>query len=145
MDNNVQTIFGYVYCPTCRNEKCVYISLHKTTRFYDCKKTQNLLPRLEYSFWEPKTDNYVVWRRWNALFCRKDESWLRKRKTNSFFGDISPPITINHTRTWAKKSENHSTYVIIMSTSHWLIQILRTSFPVSFYTLSVYSKATWLS
>ena len=27
-----------VYCPTCRNEKCVYISTNKTTSFYDCKK-----------------------------------------------------------------------------------------------------------
>ena len=29
---------GDVYCPTCRNEKCVYISTNKTTSFYDCKK-----------------------------------------------------------------------------------------------------------
>ena len=27
-----------VYCPTCRNEKCVYISTNETTSFYDCKK-----------------------------------------------------------------------------------------------------------
>ena len=32
-----QTI-GDVHCPTCRNEKCVYISTNKTTSFYDCKK-----------------------------------------------------------------------------------------------------------
>ena len=31
-------IIGDVYCPTCRNEKCVYVSTNKTTRFYDCKK-----------------------------------------------------------------------------------------------------------
>ena len=25
-------------CPTCRSEKCVYLSTNKTTSFYDCKK-----------------------------------------------------------------------------------------------------------
>ena len=37
-DNKVQKTIGDVYCPTCRNEKCVYISTNKTTSFYDCKK-----------------------------------------------------------------------------------------------------------
>ena len=35
--DNTKT-FGDVYCPTCRNEKCVYISTNKTSSFYDCKK-----------------------------------------------------------------------------------------------------------
>ena len=35
--DNMKTI-GDVYCPMCRNEKCVYISTNKTTSFYDCKK-----------------------------------------------------------------------------------------------------------
>ena len=35
--DNIKTI-GDVYCPVCRNEKCVYISTNKTTSFYDCKK-----------------------------------------------------------------------------------------------------------
>ena len=38
VDNEVQETFGDVYCPTCRNEKCVYISTNKTASFYDCKK-----------------------------------------------------------------------------------------------------------
>ena len=33
----IQTI-GDVYCPTCRNEKCVNISTNKKNSFYDCKK-----------------------------------------------------------------------------------------------------------
>ena len=33
----IKTI-GDVYCPTCRNEKCVYISTNKMNSFYDCKK-----------------------------------------------------------------------------------------------------------
>ena len=35
--DNIKTI-RVVYCPTCRNEKCVYTSTNKTTSFYDCKK-----------------------------------------------------------------------------------------------------------
>ena len=35
--DNTKTI-GDVYCPTCRNEKCVYISTNKTTSFYDCER-----------------------------------------------------------------------------------------------------------
>ena len=35
--DNIKTI-GDVYCPTWRNEKCVYISAKKTTSFYDCLK-----------------------------------------------------------------------------------------------------------
>ena len=38
VDNKAREIVGDVYCPTCRNEKCVYISTNETTSFYDCKK-----------------------------------------------------------------------------------------------------------
>ena len=38
VDNKVRKTIGDVYCPTCRNEKCVYISTNITTSFYDCKK-----------------------------------------------------------------------------------------------------------
>ena len=38
VDNKVRESIGDVYCPTCRNEKCVYISTNKMTSFYDCKK-----------------------------------------------------------------------------------------------------------
>ena len=38
VDIKVRETIGDVYCPTCRNEKCVYNSTKKTTNFYDCKK-----------------------------------------------------------------------------------------------------------
>ena len=38
VDHKVRETIGDVYCPTCRKEKCVYISTNKTTSFYDCKK-----------------------------------------------------------------------------------------------------------
>ena len=44
-----------------------------------------------------------------------------------------------------KKCESHSGYGRISSTPHWLIQLTKNSFPISFNTLSVYSKATSFS
>ena len=38
VDNNVRETIGDVYCPTCKNEKSVYIPTIKMTSFYDCKK-----------------------------------------------------------------------------------------------------------
>ena len=37
VDIKVRETIGDVYCPTCRTEKCVYLSTNKTTSFYDCK------------------------------------------------------------------------------------------------------------
>ena len=38
MDNNVKENIGDVYCPTCRNEKTVYLSTSRTSSFYDYEK-----------------------------------------------------------------------------------------------------------
>ena len=37
VDNKVRETIVDVYCPTCRNENCVYSSTNETTSFYDCK------------------------------------------------------------------------------------------------------------
>ena len=37
VNGKVREAIGDVYCPTCRNEKCVYISTNQPTSFYDCK------------------------------------------------------------------------------------------------------------
>ena len=67
------------------------------------------------------------------------------KKTIPIFEEICPPITTKHIRTWTKKSRSYSIYGIIVSTPHRLIQLNKTSFTVSFFTLSVYIKATWFS
>ena len=38
VDNREQETMGDVYCPACRNEKCVYISTNKMSGFYDGNK-----------------------------------------------------------------------------------------------------------
>ena len=59
-DNKVRETIGDVHCPTCRNEKRVYISTNKTTSFYDCKKCKACCNVLNILFKDQKTDNYVV-------------------------------------------------------------------------------------
>ena len=51
--DNIKTI-GDVYCRTCRNEKCVYISTNKTTSFYDCKKCKACCHVLNIPFKDQK-------------------------------------------------------------------------------------------
>ena len=53
-ENKVQETIGAVYCPTCRNEKCVYISTIKATSFYDCKKCKACYHVLNIPFKDQK-------------------------------------------------------------------------------------------
>ena len=45
---------GDVYCPTCRNKKCVYLSTNETTSFYDCKKCKACCNVLNIPFRDQK-------------------------------------------------------------------------------------------
>ena len=54
VDNKVRETIGDVYCPTCRNEKCVYLSTKKTTSFYDCRKCKNCCNVLNIPFRDQK-------------------------------------------------------------------------------------------
>ena len=54
VDNKIQETIGDVYCPTCRNEKCVYISTKKKTSFYDCKKCKVCCHLLNIPFKDQK-------------------------------------------------------------------------------------------
>ena len=73
-----------------------YVEMKSVFKFQPIKplitttvKMQSLLQRFENFFQGPKTDKYVVWRGWCTLFCKEDESRLRKRKTISIFEEIS--------------------------------------------------------
>ena len=54
VNNKVQETIADVYCPTCRIEKCVYISTNKTTGFYDCKKCKACCHILNIPFKDQK-------------------------------------------------------------------------------------------
>ena len=61
-DKKFQETIGYVHCPTCRNEKCVYISTNKMTSFCDCKKCKACCHVFKNSFYGLETNNFIVWR-----------------------------------------------------------------------------------
>ena len=60
--NKIQKTIGDVYCLTCRNEKCVYISTNKTTSFYDCKKCRACCHVLNIPFKDQKSTIMLFWR-----------------------------------------------------------------------------------
>ena len=51
--DNIKTN-GDVFCPTCRNEKCVYISTNQTTNFNNCKKCKACCNVLNIPFKDQK-------------------------------------------------------------------------------------------
>ena len=81
VDNEVQETFGDVYCPTCRNEKCVYISINKTTSSYDCKKCKACCHVLNSPFKDQKP---------TTLLCGGDGRHCFARKTSRGYGKEKP-------------------------------------------------------
>ena len=78
-------------------------------------------------------------------FTRETSRDCETKKNVPLATQLSPPITINPTRTWTNKYENHSVYDITVSSPDWLIQLIEVSFRVSFYTISIYSQAVWFA
>ena len=142
---SIEDVIRDIYCPTRSNESCVHLSTSNNSCFYECKKCKacSHLPKIPS---KDQKQTIFVWWWWYILVFKKNESQLwKKKKSTSIFGEVSPPITISHTQTWAKNSKSHSLYGISVSSPHCLIQLTKTSFAFSFYTLSVYSKARWVS
>ena len=54
VNDKIRETIGDVYCPTCRNEKCVYNSTNQTTSFYDCKKCKACCHVLNIPFKDQK-------------------------------------------------------------------------------------------
>ena len=81
VDNKVRETIGDVYCPTCRNEKCVYISTKKTTIFYDCKKWKACCNVLNIPFKDQKP---------TILLFRGDGTHCFARKTSRDYGKENP-------------------------------------------------------
>ena len=95
VDNKIQETIGDVYCPTCRNEKCVYISTNKTTSFYDRKKCKACCHVLNIPFKDQKPTIMLFGGDGTHCFARKTRRDYEK-KTISIFEEISQPITTKH-------------------------------------------------
>ena len=96
VDNKVRESIGDIYCPKCRNEKCVYISTNKTTSFYDCKKCKTCCNVLNIPFRDQKP---------TIMLFGGDDTHCFARKTSHDFekGKPSPPISSKQIRTRTKK------------------------------------------
>ena len=78
VDIKVRETIGDVYCPTCRNEKCVHISTNKTTSFYDCKKCKACCNVLNIPFREQKPTIMLFGGDRTLCFARKTSRGYEK-------------------------------------------------------------------
>ena len=76
--DKVRETIGDVYCPTCRNEKCVYLSSNKTTSFYDCKKCKACCHVLNIPFKDRKPTIMLFGGDGTPCFARKTSSDYEK-------------------------------------------------------------------
>ena len=81
--DNIKTI-GDVYCPTCRTEKCVYISTTKMTSFYDCKKRKACCNVLNIPFRDQKPTILLFGGDGTHYFSRKTSRDYEKEKPSPF-------------------------------------------------------------
>ena len=84
VDNKVREIIGDVYCPTCRNEKYVYLSTNKTTSFYDCKKCKVCCNVLNIPFRDQKLTIMLFGGDETHCFARKTSRDYEKEKPSPF-------------------------------------------------------------
>ena len=84
VDNKVRETIGDVYCPTCRNEKCVYLSSNKTTSFYDCKKCKACCYVLNFPFKDQKPTIMLFGGDGTHCFARKTNRDYEKEKPSPF-------------------------------------------------------------
>ena len=88
VDNKIQETIEDVYCPTCRNEKCVYISTNKTTSFYDCKKCKACCHVLNIPFRDQKPSIMLFGGDGTHCFARKTSRDYEKEKPSPFLKKI---------------------------------------------------------
>ena len=81
--DNIKTI-GDVYCPTCRNEKCVYVSTNKATSFYDCKKFKTCCHVLNIPFENQKPTIMLFGGDGTHCFAKKSRRDYEKEKPSPF-------------------------------------------------------------
>ena len=84
VDNKVQETTGDVYCPTCGNEKCLYISTNKTTSFYDFKKCKACCNVLNIPFKDQKPTSMLFGGDGTHCFARKTSRDYEKEKPSPF-------------------------------------------------------------
>ena len=109
VDNKVREIIGDVYCPTCRNEKCVNNSANKTTSFYDCKKCKACCNVLNIPFKDQKPTITLFGGDGTHCFARNTSRDYKKETPSPFLKKIlsqSQPSTSEREPKRDKSSPN---------------------------------------
>ena len=120
VDNKVQETIGNVYCPTCRNEKYVYISTNKTTSFYDCKKCKACCNVLNIPFKDQKPTITLFGGDGTHCFARKTSRNYEKEKPSPFLKKFLRQSQPSTSEPEPKKVKNESKYGKNVSVSYWL-------------------------
>ena len=84
VDKKLRESIGDVSCPTCRTEKCVYISNNKTTSFYDCKKYKACCNVFNTPFKDQKPTIMLSGGDGTHCFARKTSGDYEKEKPSPF-------------------------------------------------------------
>ena len=106
--DNIKTI-GDVYCPTCRNEECVYVSTIETTSFYDCKKCQNCCHVLNIPFKDQKPTIMLFGGDGTHCFAKKSSRDYEKEKPSSFLKKFLRQSQSSTSEREAKKDKSSPT------------------------------------
>ena len=88
VDKKVRKTIGDVYCPTCWNEKCVYISINKMTCFYHCKKCKACWNVLNIPFKEQKPTIMLYGGDGTHCFAKKTSRDYEKEKPSPFLKKV---------------------------------------------------------
>ena len=111
--DKIKTI-GDVYCPTCRNEKCVYISTNKTISFYDCKKCKACCHFLNIPFKDQKPTIMLFGGEGTHFFARKTSSDYEKEQPSlflkKFLGQSQPSTSEPETKKVKSSPNMEKTY-----------------------------------
>ena len=80
----VRETIADVYFPTCKNEKCVYISTNKMNSFYDCKKCKACWNVMNFLFTDQKPTIMLFGGDGTHCFARKTSRVYEKEKPYPF-------------------------------------------------------------
>ena len=118
--DNIRTI-GDVYCLTCRNEKCVYLSTNETTSFYDCKKCKACCNVLNIPFRDHKPTIMLFGGDGTHCFARKTSRDYENEKSSPFLKKVLRQSQPSTSELVPKKGQIESKYGINVFVSYWLI------------------------
>ena len=119
VDNKIRETIGDVYCPTCRNEKCVYISTNQTTSFFVCKKCKACCHVLNIPFKEKKPT--IMLFGGDGTHCFAKKTGRDYEKPSPFLKKFLHQSQPSTSEREPKKGQIKSKKGINVSISYWLM------------------------